>query len=259
MPAQFDLYVRRNTWLHGLDPRVKFLFVVETTFLLFLWPGIWTAAGMIALCSFLLWQAQVPRDRVLQVWRTMAPLLGLVWLLTALFTQAGGAPVLLSLGPLVVTAGAVQLGLMLALRLFALALIAFLWLITTDQTAMVKGFVALGLPYTGGLTLALALRYLPLFSGLFDQVTAAQQARGLDFDHGRFWQRLRLYRPVLIAMIILALRQSEQLGWALEVRALGAPGVVRTTYRPLHFSRNDWIAGVFLLFMLVLVVVLRVV
>jgi energy-coupling factor transport system permease protein len=259
MPAQFDLYVRRTSWLHSLDPRVKFLFVVEATFLLFLWPGIGTAAGMIVLCSILLWQAQMPRDRVLQVWRMMAPLVGLVWLLTALFTQAGGPPVLFSLGPLVVTAGAVRLGLMLALRLLALALIAFLWLFTTDQTAMVKGFVALGLPYSWGLTLALALRYLPIFAGLFDQVTAAQQARGLDLDQGRFWQRLQLYRPVLIAMIILALRQSEQLGWALEVRALGAPGVVRTTYRPLHFVRSDWLAGGFLVFTLCLAIVLRVV
>jgi energy-coupling factor transport system permease protein len=259
MPVQFDLYVRRTTWLHGLDPRVKFLFVLEATLLLFLWPGIWTAAGMIVLCSFFMWQARVPRDRVLQIWRMMAPLLGLVWLLSALFTQAGGPPVLFSLGPFVVTAGAVRLGLMLALRLLALALIAFLWLFTTDQTAMVKGFVTLGLPYNWGLTLALALRYLPIFAGLFDQVTAAQQARGLELDQGQLWQRLRLYRPVLIAMIILALRQSEQLGWALEVRALGAPGVARTTYRPLRFDRNDWLAGSFLLLALVPAIVLRVV
>ena len=89
------------------------------------------------------------------------------------------------------------------------------------------------------MTLALALRYLPVFSGLFAQVRDAQAARGLNLEERRFWQRLRAYRPVLVAMVILALRQSEQLGWALEARALGAQGVRRTVFHPLRLRRTD--------------------
>jgi energy-coupling factor transport system permease protein len=105
---------------------------------------------------------------------------------------------------------------------------------------MVRGFLALRVPYTWGLTLALALRYLPIFAGLLAQVRDAQQARGLDLEQRHFWQRLAAYRPVLVAMVITALRQSEHLGWALEARATGAAGVRRTIYRPLRLRRADW-------------------
>ncbi len=104
---------------------------------------------------------------------------------------------------------------------------------------MVRGFVALRMPYTWGLTVALALRYLPILAGLFEQVREAQQARGLDLAQERFWQRLSAYRPVLIATVIGALRNSERLGWALEARALGAPGVRRSIFRPLRLRRAD--------------------
>ena len=148
----------------------------------------------------------------------------------------------LQVGPLRVTAAALAQGALLAARLLALGLVFFFWLSTTDQAAMVRGFVALRMPYTWGLTLALALRYLPILAGLFEQVSEAQQARGLDLAQRRFWERLAAYRPVLIAMLISALRNGERLGWALEARALGAPGVRRSVFRPLRLRHADLIA-----------------
>jgi energy-coupling factor transport system permease protein len=107
---------------------------------------------------------------------------------------------------------------------------------------MVRGFVALRMPYEWGLTLALALRYLPIFASLYGQVRDAQQARGLELAQGGLWRRLRALQPVLVAMIITALRNSEHLGWALESRALGALGVHRTVFRPLRMAPVDWVA-----------------
>lgn len=238
MHANFDLYVRRDTWLHRLDPRVKLAFVVEATVLTFLWPSLWSAAAAIVLCSFLLWRGRIPAGQTLRVWRIMAPLMVMVFALNALF-GAGGEAAWLRWGPLAITAAAIQRGALLAVRLLALSLIVSLWLFTTDQASLVRGFVALRLPYAWGLTLALALRYLPIFAGLFEQVRDAQQARGLDLEAGGFWRKLSAYRPVLIAMFISALRNSERLGWALEARAVGAPGIRRTTFRPLRLRRAD--------------------
>jgi len=236
--SDFDPYVRRNTWIHHLDPRVKLAFVLEATVLAFLWPSVWMEVGTVLVCLVLLWQAQIPAKQVARVWRLMLPLMAMVFLLTALF-GGGSGTVLLRLGPVTVTAGAVLRGAVLAIRLLALALIIFLWLFTTDQASMVRGFVALRMPYEWGLTLALALRYLPIFAGLFEQVREAQQARGLDLEQRSFWARLRAYHPVLVAMVIGALRNSERLGWALEARAFGAQGVRRSVFHPLHLRRSD--------------------
>ncbi|MCX6031391.1 MAG: energy-coupling factor transporter transmembrane component T [Chloroflexi bacterium] len=249
MSAEFDLYVRRDTWLHRLDPRVKLVFVIEATILTFLWPSIWSAAAAIVLCSLLVWRGQIPAAQIGRVWRVMAPLMVMVFVLNALF-GGGGEAVWFRLGPLTITAEAVQRGALLAMRLLALTLIVSLWLFTTDQASLVRGFVALRLPYAWGLTLALALRYLPIFAGLFEQVRDAQQARGLDLEGGGFWRKLNAYRPVLIAMLISALRNSERLGWALEARAVGAAGIRRTTFRALHMRRTDTLvlAGLLIVF-----------
>jgi len=252
----FDLYVRRDTAIHRLDPRVKLAFVVDATLLTFLWPSIWTAAAVIGVCIIGFWRAHIPAGNVARILRLVAPLMIMVFVLTALF-GAGSGPALLAFGPLTVTASSLARGALLALRLLALAMIVFLWLFTTDQASMVRGFVALGVPYEWGLTLALALRYLPLFATLFEQVRDAQQARGLDLEQRSFRARLQAYLPVLVAMMISALRHSEHLGWALESRALGAQGVRRSTFRPLHLRRIDIIAFLVLALVLVVSVALR--
>lgn len=238
MPAEFDIYVRRNTWMYALDPRVKLAFVVVAIAIAFLWPSVAVAVAVAVACLALLWLAGAPAKRVYRFLRGLAPFLVMVLLLTVLFSGGAGR-LWLRLGPLLITSGGLGQGALLVARLLALGLTFFLWLSTTDQAAMVRGFVALRLPYEWGLTLALALRYVPIFAGLFGQVREAQQARGLDLEQRQFGSRLRAYRPVLIAMIISALRSGERLGWALESRALGAQGAQRTVYRPLHLRRID--------------------
>ncbi len=237
MAVSFDLYVPRDTAIHRFDPRVKLAFAVEATLLTFLWPTIGVMVALIGVCLLGFWRARIPAARLGGVVRLLAPLLAMVFGLTAIF---GTGEALIAAGPLAITVDSLVRGALLALRLLALALIIFLWLFTTDQAALVRGFVALGLPYEWGLTLALALRYLPLFAALFEQVRDAQQARGLDLEQRGFRRRLLAYRPVLIAMFISALRNSEHLGWALEARALGAAGVRRSTFRPLHLRPFDW-------------------
>jgi energy-coupling factor transport system permease protein len=256
MGVNFDLYLRRDTAIHRLDPRVKFAFVVEATLLTFLWPSIGMALGMIGVCGLGFWRARIPAAHIGRIVRLIAPLMVMVFGLTAIFGRGTGEA-LIAAGPLAVTANSLARGALLTLRLLALATIVFLWLFTTDQAAMVRGFVALGVPYEWGLTLALALRYLPLFAALFEQVRDAQQARGLDLEQQSFRGRLQAYRPVLIAMMISALRNSEHLGWALESRAVGAQGVKRTTFRPLHLRRTDGVALALLICIFIVAITLR--
>lgn len=256
MTPEFDVFFRRNTWLYALDPRVKTAFVAVATAVAFLWPEPWPALAVAGMCLMLLASAQMPALRVARFLRGMLPFLAVVFVLTALFAGGPGAS-LWRLGPVRVTTNAVAQGGLLAARLLALALIFYVWLSTIDQAAMVRGFVALRLPYEWGLTLALALRYLPILAGLFAQVSEAQQARGLNLAQQGLWSRLRAYRPILIAVVISTLRHGERLGWALEARGLGTANVRRTTYRPLHLRRADRAALAVLAIILLAAIALR--
>jgi energy-coupling factor transport system permease protein len=253
----FEPLARRTSLIYALDPRVKLAFALTCVTLVFLLPSIVMGLAVTALCLLYLAAAGVPGSRTARYLRTTAPLLVAVLVLSSIFGGESG-PVLFNLGPLEVTRGDLGRAVLLASRLLALSLAAYAWLATTDQADMVRGFNALGVPYNWGLTAALALRFLPLLAGLFGQVREAQEARGLDLQAGGFRKRLDAYRPILIATMIGALRIGERLGWALESRALGAPGVRRTTYRPLQMHPRDWLALALLGALIAAAILLRV-
>ena len=239
MAAVADLYVERSSWVHRADPRVKFLFVAVAIASVLLFTNVFVTALVLLVAHILIFSAQVPFRRVRWVWQRMLPINIIIFVLILLFYPEG--PEFFRLGFLRLTGLAAIRGVALALRLDAIALIVFSWIFTTDQTRMVRSFVKLGLPYEAGLVLALSLRYIPMFYSTFESISSAQQARALELREGSIVQRLRNYMPILVAMMISALRTSEKLGRALESRALGAQGIRRTVYRDIQFQRVDYL------------------
>jgi len=88
------------------------------------------------------------------------------------------------------------------------------------------------------LTFSLALRYLPTTYGLWVSIVEAQQARGWTPERQGLAARLAAYRPVLVAVIIAALRLSNDVGLALAARGFGAP-IPRSVWRDIHFTTRD--------------------
>jgi energy-coupling factor transport system permease protein len=143
-----------------------------------------------------------------------------------------------------VTLGGLSDAMRLALRATNIAFITGGLLFTTPQPALVRALVKLGLPYTWGLTISLALRFLPAIQNLFHNVRNAQAARGWTAT-GNLFRRFRDYIPILVAVLIGTLRMSDQLTLALAARGVEAMHQ-RTTWRDLHMTARDWgvLAGV---------------
>jgi len=68
----------------------------------------------------------------------------------------------------------------------------------------------------------------------------AQKARGLELERGNFLKRIRNYIPILIPLIISAIRRSLELAEAMESRAWGATKK-RTNLYVLKMHRNDFV------------------
>jgi energy-coupling factor transport system permease protein len=239
MSFSFDLYVQGRSWLHTVDPRVKLAFVFLGTVLMLTFKNLFIMLLSLVITHLIIFSADVPGRKVKWVWRTMLPINILIPTLWVAFYPEGPT-VLFQFWFLKVTALSVVRGVSLALRLDAIAFICFTWLFTTDQAAQVRSLVKLGLPFEWGLVLAIGLRYIPTFYGLYSAVSEAQQARALDLTKGNFFSRVRSYLPILVAMMISALRTSEQLARAMESRALGLPGVKRTCRRDIRFRPADY-------------------
>jgi energy-coupling factor transport system permease protein len=67
----------------------------------------------------------------------------------------------------------------------------------------------------------------------------AQKARGLDLEKGGFMKRIRNYVPILIPLIVSAIRRSLELAEAMESRAWGAVKK-RTNLYGLRLHRGDF-------------------
>ncbi len=237
MSQHLDLYLPRDSWLHHLDPRAKLWAVLLAMVVGLMYKQIGVLLLLLILAHLALLSARIPVDRLRWLWARLAPLLIMILILQPLFSPGPG-PDLVRLGPLRLTVDGLLEGMSYALRAAALAFIAAVPLLTTDPTELVQGLVKLGLPYPWGLTVGLAIRYLPTTYGLFVTISEAQQARGWITGRGNLVQRVRSYLPILVATIIAALRLSDSLGLALAARGLGYPAR-RTVLHDIHFTLAD--------------------
>ena len=238
MSLSVDLYVPTTSWLHDLDPRVKLLGAAIGSAAAFLLQEPLALLAYLGAVIAILRLGAVPAARIRWVLRGLLPLTILILLIQPWFVVARRE--LLALGPVRLTTGGIATGLVIAIRANALALLALLPLFTTRHDDLVRGLVQLGLPYTSGLTVTLALRYIPVATGLYTTIRQAQEARGLDLTRGGLLTRARSFVPILTALVIASVRLSDQLAMAMAVRALNHGP--RTERRTLVMTGRDWLA-----------------
>ena len=227
-----DLYVPGDGWLHRADPRVKFLITVVMLVLCLVWRN-WAFILDVLIIEHLM----LITDGVV-LWPIFDP---------------SGTHVLWQWGWLKLTRENLVMAAVMGLRIPALGFACFLTLFTTSQTKLIRGLTSLGMPYKAGLTLATALRYIPVFFSIFQSVSAAQRARGLDLSGKkdatgkkrnvfvRLVDRFKSYLPIIIAVLIRAYKMSQSVGWAMESRGLNLQGVRRTYRIQLKMRLSDWI------------------
>jgi energy-coupling factor transport system permease protein len=255
MSRRFDLYLPRDAWFHNLDPRAKLWVVLLAMAVGLIFRQIGVLLLLLILAHLVLLTTRIPPARICWLWARLLPLLVMILILQPLFSPGPG-PDLLQFGPMRLTVNGLLDGVSYALRAAALAFVAAILLLTTESTALVRGLVKLGLPYPWGLTVGLAIHYLPTTYGLFVTISEAQQARGWSTSRGNFVQRARSYVPILVATIIAALRLSDNLGLALAARGLGYPAR-RTVLHDISFRVVDWLVVALVTVLFAGLVVLR--
>ncbi len=236
----FDLYANAPGWLQRLDPRSKLAILGVGALLFIVADGVGALLLLLGTLHLGLLSSRVPLSRVTWVLAQLRWVLVVILLLFPWMAALPGSP-LVQVGPLSVTGASVLLALETALRLWSMSLLVMALLFTTTQQELVRGLVALGLPYRWGLTLAVALRYIPSFARQIEQIQEAQAARGWDATRGDLLKRLRGLGPVFVALIIHVFRTVDTLTLAMTARGVGNP-TPRTVRHPLRMTGRDWLA-----------------
>lgn len=94
-------------------------------------------------------------------------------------------------------------------------------------------------PYELCFAFTTAVRFVPVLADEAQTIMDAQKARGLELEGGNFMKRIRNYIPILIPLIVNAIRRSLELAETMESRAWGA-NKKRTNLYVLKAGRKDY-------------------
>ena len=86
--------------------------------------------------------------------------------------------------------------------------------------------------------ITIALRFIPTLIDEADKIMKAQMARGADFESGNVLNRAKNLVPLLVPLILNALRRAEELATAMESRCYRGDEH-RTKLNPLRITGKD--------------------
>lgn len=132
----------------------------------------------------------------------------------------------------------------MAMRLVSMLILSAVFFASTDATEIGDLLSNIGFPPYIAFSFVIAIRFIPVLAEDAQNIIAAQQSRGLELSKGNLFARIKKMIPILIPLVILAIRRAQQLAEALESRAFGSEK--RSSYYEYKISGNDILAVFYL-------------
>lgn len=212
-------YSRGSSPLHRLDPRSKMALVASVASSAILLRGRLEASAALALFSLALLAISGGLRQWLRAARGLAAL-ALVILLVNAWTVD------------------LRFAASMVLLLITLASSASLFFLTTSPDDLSLAFVKLRLPHELALELSMSIRFFPTLAREARTIVEAQQARGLNLKSGLL-KRVRNAIPILIPLIVSAMRRCDRVAEAMESRCFGA-SKKRTWLYDIRLAARDY-------------------
>jgi energy-coupling factor transport system permease protein len=138
------------------------------------------------------------------------------------------------------TAVLLEFSVSMALRFLVLVESFSIFFLTTSPDHLSLALEQSHVPYEFTFAFTTAVRFVPVLAEEAQTIMDAQKARGLELERGNFLKRVRNYIPILIPLIVSAIRRSLELAEAMESRAWGATNK-RTNLYVLKMKKGDLI------------------
>lgn len=156
------------------------------------------------------------------------------------------------IGPYTLTKEQLFYELNVILKYFSTIPIALLFILTTEPSEFAASLNKLGINYKAAYTVSIALRYIPDVQRDYKDISFAQQARGIDLSRNeKLLKRIKNSSAILTPLIFSSLERIDKISLAMELRAFGNKKK-RTWYSMRKFEKQDYIAIVFLIIILII-------
>ncbi len=222
-------YRRVYSPIHNLDPRIKFIYVCAIFAATIIY---WELPPLITL--FLIQVPFVVLAGVQREWirsmRGAAFLATIIFVTNFIFSYISAG--------YTVTASNLEYATAMTLRFIVLVESFSVFFLTTSPDHLGLALEQTRIPYEFCFAFTTAVRFVPVLAEEAQTIIDAQKARGLELERGNFLKRIRNYIPILIPLIVSAIRRSLELAEAMESRAWGATEK-RTNLYVLKMHRGD--------------------
>ena len=216
--------------IHNLDPRMKFIYVIAIFAVAIVFSAV--------IPLLILFVMQIPivlLARVQKQW--LRSLRGAAFL--ALFIFVVNIAGSYFTHGYTVTAADLENAAAMTMRFVVLVESFSVFFLTTSPDHLGLALEQSHVPYEFSFAFTTAVRFVPVLAEEAQTIMDAQKARGLELEKGNFMKRIRNYVPVLIPLIVSAIRRSLELAEAMESRAWGATKK-RTNLYALKLHRGDY-------------------
>lgn len=246
----FGQYYNANSFVHKTDPRIKILLLIAYIVAVFLAGNFLSLAAVLVFLIIAVMFSSVPIGSVLRSIKAIFFLILFTAVLNVLFHVRSETDTVYFW---IITKEGLLSAAFLASRLILLVTGSSLLTLTTTPVSLTDGLESLLKPlalikfpvHELALIMSIALRMIPTLANETDRIICAQKARGADFESGNIISRLKALVPVLIPLIISALRRADELGDAMDARCYWG-SKDRTKYKKLKLSFRDPVAVIFI-------------
>jgi energy-coupling factor transport system permease protein len=233
--------------IHNLDPRMKFVYVCAMFVAAIIFGELIPLLVLFLLPIPFVVLAGVQKEWLRSL-RGAAFLAGFIFIINVAtsFFYSGN----------VLTAADVENAAAMTLRFVVLVESFSVFFLTTSPDHLGLALEQSRVPYEFAFAFTTAVRFVPVLAEEAQTIMDAQKARGLELEKGGILKRIRNYVPVLIPLIVSAIRRSLELAEAMESRAWGATKK-RTNLYALRLRWGDFVLLAFTVGVLVVAVYVR--
>ncbi|MBQ9609441.1 MAG: energy-coupling factor transporter transmembrane protein EcfT [Lachnospiraceae bacterium] len=240
-------YYSEKSIIHELDPRVKIRAVLSVILLSLFDRNIYLFGLLTVFFFVTLIMAKVP---VVHILKGMSGLIIFIFVCSLINAFTTYGDILLRIGVFkITTEGIIKSG-FIFWRMLLIIFVSSLLMYTTTPTELtdglekcfaIKGSIAMGI--------TIALRFIPVLMEELDRIMKAQEMRGAEFDKGGPIKRIKGLRTVIIPLFQNSIDRASNLADAMDARCYTG-GKSRSKLRQLKYGRNDYIAYMVLLLLI---------
>ena len=233
-------FLKKETFLHHLDPRTKLLLAI------------------VYMINALLFQEIVP---LLLILITLLPIIILGRLFKKWVKSIKGMSFLfifiLVLNTLFIEENGLSFSVAMILRISIMISAFSLFFLTVDPNDLALSLISMKIPYEYAFSFSLAFRFVPTIAIETQNILDAQQSRGYEMQKKGIINQIKNLFPLLVPLIVSSIKRAFNVAEALESRSFGNKKD-RTFYYTIRYSFIDWIFSFYLILLLISLIYIKI-